>query len=89
MHNLRLSPIGRIPIGGILNEKGYITCFPPITVRKHLIFLIFDVELIFLFPIAVAYSKLSLFAVISTITFVLILLLGLFLEWKKGALEWD
>ncbi len=54
-----------------------------------LIFLIFDVEVIFLFPIALAYSKLSLFAVISAITFVIILLLGLFLEWGKGALEWS
>ena len=54
-----------------------------------LIFLIFDVEVIFLFPIALAYSKLSLFAVVSAITFVLILLLGLFLEWRKGALEWN
>jgi NADH:ubiquinone oxidoreductase subunit 3 (subunit A) len=53
-----------------------------------LIFLIFDVEVIFLFPIALAYSQLSLFAVFATITFVLILLLGLFLEWRKGALEW-
>ena len=54
-----------------------------------LIFLIFDVEVIFLFPIALAYEKLSLFAVVSAITFVLILLLGLFLEWRKGALEWN
>ncbi len=54
-----------------------------------LIFLIFDVEVIFLFPIAVAYSQLSLFAVFATVTFVLILLLGLLLEWRKGALEWE
>lgn len=53
-----------------------------------LIFLIFDVEVIFLFPIAVAFRQLSLFGVVATITFVLILLLGLFLEWRKGALEW-
>ena len=54
-----------------------------------LIFLIFDVEVIFLFPIALAYDRLSLFGVISTIVFVVILLLGLFLEWRKGALEWQ
>lgn len=53
-----------------------------------LIFLIFDVEVIFLFPIAVAYKQLSLFGVMATVTFVLILLLGLLLEWRKGALEW-
>lgn len=54
-----------------------------------LIFLIFDVEIIFLFPIALAFQRLSLFAVFATITFVAILLLGLILEWRKGALEWE
>ena len=54
-----------------------------------LIFLIFDVEVIFLFPIAIAYQRLSLFAVFATITFAVILLLGLLLEWRKGALEWE
>jgi NADH-quinone oxidoreductase subunit A len=54
-----------------------------------LIFLIFDVEVIFLFPIALAYQQLSLFGVMATITFVVILMLGLFLEWRKGALEWQ
>ena len=54
-----------------------------------LIFLIFDVEVIFLFPIAVAYQGLSFFSVTAAITFVLILILGLFLEWRKGALEWE
>ena len=54
-----------------------------------LIFLIFDVEVIFLFPIALAYEQLSLFGVAATIVFVVILMLGLFLEWRKGALEWQ
>lgn len=54
-----------------------------------LIFLIFDVEVIFLFPIALAFDQLSLFGVAATATFVIILLLGLFLEWRKGALEWQ
>lgn len=54
-----------------------------------LIFLIFDVEVIFLFPIAVAFQQISLFGVAATVIFVLILLLGLFFEWRKGALEWS
>lgn len=53
-----------------------------------LVFLIFDVEVIFLFPIAVAFADLNFFAVLATVTFVVILLLGLLLEWRKGALEW-
>jgi len=54
-----------------------------------LIFLIFDVEVIFLFPIAIAFKHLSLFGTVATVTFVVILLLGLLLEWRKGALEWS
>jgi len=54
-----------------------------------LIFLIFDVEVIFLFPIALAFDQLTLFGVLATATFVLILLLGLLLEWGKGSLEWQ
>jgi NADH:ubiquinone oxidoreductase subunit 3 (subunit A) len=54
-----------------------------------LIFLIFDVEIIFLFPIALAYGSLDLFGVFATIVFVVILTLGLFFEWRKGALEWQ
>jgi NADH:ubiquinone oxidoreductase subunit 3 (subunit A) len=53
-----------------------------------LIFLIFDVEVIFLYPIAVAYQNLTMFSVLAAVTFVLILILGLYLEWRKGALEW-
>ncbi len=54
-----------------------------------LIFLIFDVEVIFLFPIALAYDSLGLFSVVMAVTFVVILLLGLILEWRKGALDWQ
>ena len=54
-----------------------------------LIFLIFDVEVIFLFPIALAFDRLSLFSVLIAMTFVLILLLGLAVEWRKGGLEWE
>lgn len=54
-----------------------------------LIFLIFDVEVIFLFPIALAFERLSLLSTLATMTFVVILLLGLLLEWRKGALEWE
>ena len=54
-----------------------------------LIFLIFDVEVIFLFPIALAYGRLSMASVLAAVTFVLILILGLAVEWRKGALEWE
>jgi len=53
-----------------------------------LVFLVFDVETIFLFPWAVAYNQLTLFGVAEAILFILILLSGLLYAWKKGALEW-
>ena len=61
------------------------------TVRFYIIailFVIFDVETIFLFPWAVSLSKLSLFAVIEGIVFILILMAGLVYAWRKGMLEW-
>ena len=53
-----------------------------------LIFVIFDVEVVFLFPWAVAFGKLGLFALIEMVIFILILFFGLFYAWKKGALKW-
>ena len=53
-----------------------------------LIFLVFDVETVFLFPWAAAYNQLTLFAVIEAVIFILILAGGLLFAWRKGALEW-
>jgi len=53
-----------------------------------LVFLVFDVETVFLFPWAVSLNSLGLFAVYEGIIFVLILLAGLVYAWKKGMLEW-
>jgi NADH-quinone oxidoreductase subunit A len=53
-----------------------------------LIFVVFDVEAVFLFPIAAAYDQLTLFAVFEVVLFVVILAVGLAYAWRKGALEW-
>ena len=53
-----------------------------------LVFVVFDVETVFLFPFAVAYNQVTLFAVLETLLFILILLGGLIYAWRKGALEW-
>ncbi len=53
-----------------------------------LVFVVFDVETIFLFPFAVAYNQVSLFAVLEVVFFILILAGGLLYAWRKGALEW-
>lgn len=53
-----------------------------------LIFVIFDVEVVFLFPWAVAFNQLGLFALIEMIIFIAILMFGLYYAWKKGVLKW-
>jgi NADH:ubiquinone oxidoreductase subunit 3 (subunit A) len=53
-----------------------------------LVFLIFDIEIVFLFPWAVAFDQLPLFAVMEGVIFILILVVGLLYTWRKGVLEW-
>jgi len=53
-----------------------------------LVFLVFDIETIFLYPWAVAFDALDIFAVFEGVLFILILLGGLIYAWRKGALEW-
>ena len=54
-----------------------------------LIFVVFDVEVVFLFPWAVVFRQLGLFGLIEMLIFILILLVGYVYAWKKGALEWE
>jgi len=61
------------------------------TVRFYIVailFVIFDVETIFLFPWAVQYKALGLFGFIEMMIFLAILIVGYIWIWKKGALEW-
>jgi len=53
-----------------------------------LVFLVFDVELVFLYPWAVAYNQLPLFGVVAGIAFIVTLAEALVYAWRKGALEW-
>lgn len=54
-----------------------------------LIFVIFDVETIFIYPWAVAFKQLGLFAFVEMILFIAILAVGLIYAWKKKILEWE
>lgn len=53
-----------------------------------LIFLVFDVEMVFLFPWAVAYNQLDLFAFAAGFLFIFLLADALIYAWRKGVLEW-
>jgi len=53
-----------------------------------LVFVVFDVEVIYLYPWAIVFRQLGAFAFYEMVVFVLILLVGLAYAWRKGALEW-
>lgn len=53
-----------------------------------LVFVVFDVEAVFLFPIAVAFNQLKLYMVLEMVLFVIILAGALLYVWRKGVLEW-
>ncbi len=54
-----------------------------------ILFIIFDLEVAFLFPWAVAFNDVGVFGFWSMIVFLGVLTIGFIYEWKKGALEWD
>ena len=53
-----------------------------------LIFVVFDIEVVFLYPWAVAYNTLGLFALVEMVIFLGILVIALAYAWRKGLLEW-
>jgi NADH-quinone oxidoreductase subunit A len=74
---------GETPIGDTrvrLNIRFYVVA---------LIFLIFDVEVVFLFPWATVYKSLGWFAFVEMLIFLAILLVGFAYVWRKGDLDWD
>ena len=54
-----------------------------------MLFVIFDIEIVYMFPWAVAFSKLGFVGLAEMVTFIGILVVGFWYAWKKGALEWD
>jgi len=61
-------------------------------VRFYLIavlFILFDIEVVFFLPWAIVFRQLGLFGLIEMIIFIVILLVGYVYAWKKGALEWE
>ncbi|MCZ2155624.1 MAG: NADH-quinone oxidoreductase subunit A [Bryobacterales bacterium] len=54
-----------------------------------MLFILFDIEAIFLFPWAVVFREIGVLAFFSMLVFVLLILTGFFYVWKKGALDWS
>ena len=53
------------------------------------LFILFDIEVVFLLPWAITFRQLGLFGLIEMVVFIAILLVGYIYAWKKGALEWE
>lgn len=63
-----------------------------VPIRYYLIavlFILFDIEVVFFYPWAVVYKSLKVFGLVEMLIFVVILLVGYIYAWKKGALEWE
>jgi NADH-quinone oxidoreductase subunit A len=54
-----------------------------------IVFILFDIEAIFLYPWAVVYRELKMFAFVEMLLFIVLILSGFFYIWKKGALDWS
>ena len=54
-----------------------------------ILFIVFDLEIAFLFPWALVFDELGLKAVVAMGVFLLLLVIGFLYEWRKGALKWD
>ena len=79
-YECRIDPTPRAAGGGRFPVKYYITA---------MMFLVFDVEIAFLYPWVVAFDQLSMFAVLSMIVFLLLLCIAYYYEYKRGGMEWD
>ena len=65
---------GRVPV------KFYLTA---------MLFIVFDIEIVFLYPWAVTFNKLGAFGLVEMVTFVITVLVAYAYVWRRGGLEWD
>jgi NADH-quinone oxidoreductase subunit A len=90
-----LAPTSRNPNKALPYECGVLPVAEarvPFNVHYYLVavlFVLFDLEAVFLYPWAVAFRSLGIVALIEMFVFIAILLVGYFYAWKKGVLEWE
>ena len=75
-----IEPTPTPPDGGRIPVKYYLTA---------MLFIVFDIEIIFLYPWAVAFNKLGPFGLVEMVTFVITVLVAYAYVWRRGGLEWD
>ena len=89
-----LAPRLALPQKRLTYESGVIPfgqAWAQFNVRYYLfalVFVVFDVEVIYLYPWAIVFRELGMFALLEMVVFLFILLVGLAYAWRKGALEW-
>lgn len=90
-----MSPTSKNPNKAISYECGVLPCAEarvPYNVHFYLVavlFVLFDLEAVFLYPWAVAYRTLGVVGLVEMFIFIGILLVGYFYAWKKGVLDWE
>ncbi|MBT9256476.1 NADH-quinone oxidoreductase subunit A [Phycicoccus sp. MAQZ13P-2] len=75
-----IQPTPRAAGGGRVPIKYFLTA---------MLFIIFDIESVFLYPFAVAFDQLGLFALVEMVLFILTVFVAYAYVWKRGGLEWD
>jgi NADH-quinone oxidoreductase subunit A len=65
------------------------TRFPVKYYLTAMLFIVFDIEIIFLYPWAVAFDRLGVFGLVEMVTFVATVLVAYAYVWRRGGLEWD
>jgi NADH-quinone oxidoreductase subunit A len=76
----RAKPTPQPPGGGRFPIKYYLTA---------MLFIVFDIEIIFLYPWAVAFDKLGVFGLVEMVLFIVAVLVAFAYVWRRGGLEWD
>ena len=75
-----IEPTPHPPGGGRIPIKYYLTA---------MLFIVFDIEIIFLYPWAVTFGKLGPFGLVEMVTFVVTVLIAYAYVWRRGGLDWD
>ena len=75
-----IEPTPQPPGGGRFPVKYYLTA---------MLFILFDIEIVFLYPWAVTFGKLGAFGLVEMVTFVVTVLIAYAYVWRRGGLEWD
>jgi NADH-quinone oxidoreductase subunit A len=75
-----IEPTPTPPGGGRIPVKYYLTA---------MLFIVFDIEIVFLYPWAVTFNKLGIFGLVEMVTFVITVLIAYAYVWRRGGLEWD